>query len=102
MTNEPSRNVTVDFLVRLRRIDKRTLTVRDILVLYAIIENPGCSGMDIINKLGLTDRSSIASNLLRLEREGYIEDRREIRRKAHPAIYHPLDAGLKFWNDIKP
>lgn len=92
----------VNFLVKLRKIDMRTLTARDVLVLYCIIEKPGCSGVDITNTLGLPDRSSIASNLLRLEREGYIEDHREIRRKAHAAVFHPTPAGLAFWNDIKP
>jgi DNA-binding MarR family transcriptional regulator len=102
MTNESSPNVTVDFLVRLRKIDKRTLTVRDVLVLYAVIENPGIAGNDVSHKLGLDNRSSIASNLLRLQREGYIEDRREVRRKANPAILHVLPAGIAFWDDIKP
>lgn len=102
MTEQSSRNVTIDFLVKLRKIDKRTLTVRDLLVLYVIIETPGCSGIDVSNKLGLPVRSSIASNLLRLEREGYIEDRREVRSKAVSAILHPLPRGLEFWDEIKP
>jgi DNA-binding MarR family transcriptional regulator len=102
MTIQTLPSVTVDFLVRLRKIDKRTLTVRDVLVLYTVIENPGIAGNEISNKLGLADRSSIASNLLRLEREGYIEDRREVRRKANPASFHVLPPGLTFWDDIKP
>lgn len=92
----------MDFLVRLRKIDKRTLTVRDVLVLYAVIENPGIAGVDVAHKLGLPDRSSIASNVQRLEREGYIEDRRQVHRKAIPAMLHPLPAGIEFWNEIKP
>lgn len=92
----------IDFLVRLRKIDKRMLTVRDVLVLYTIIEAPGIAGNEITNKLGLENRSSISSNLQRLEREGYIEDRREQRRKANPTVLHALPAGLTFWNDIKP
>jgi DNA-binding MarR family transcriptional regulator len=102
MTNDSLRNGTIEFLVRLRRIDKRTLTVRDVLVLYAVIENPGISGKDVSTKLGLPDRSSIASNILRLEREGYIEDRRELRRKANPAVLYAKQAGLEFWEHIKP
>ena len=97
-----SRNVTADFLVNLRKIDKRHLTVRDILILYVIIQKPGSSGIEISTKLGIKDRSAIASNLRRLEREGYIEDRRETRTKAVSAILHPLSAGLEFWNEIKP
>lgn len=95
-------SVTSDFLVRLRKIDLRGLTVRDVLVLYVIITHPGCSGIEITNKLGLRDRSAIASTLLRLEREKYIEDRREVRSKANPAILHPAPRGLEFWGEIKP
>jgi DNA-binding MarR family transcriptional regulator len=102
MTKSKLPSVILDFLVRLRKIDRRTLTVRDVLVLYAIIENPGIAGVDIAHKLGLPDRSSIASNIMRLEREGYIEDRREEHRKANPAILHVLQKGLEFWNEIKP
>jgi DNA-binding MarR family transcriptional regulator len=102
MTNSMFPNVTVDFLVRLRRIDKRTLTVRDVLVLYTVIENPGIAGNEIAVKLGLENRSSIASNLQRLIREGYIEDHREVRRKANPAVLHALPAGRALWEEIKP
>lgn len=91
-----------DFLVRLRKIDKRGLKAKDILVLFVIMEKPGCAGIEISDKLGIKDRSSIASNIHRLEREGFIEDRRIERRKAVPSILHVLPAGLDFWNDIKP
>lgn len=95
-------SVTSAFLVRLRKIDLRSLTVRDVLVLYVIITHPGCSGIEITNKIGLPDRSAIASCLLRLEREGYIEDHREVRSKANPAVLHPTQKGLDFWDEIKP
>lgn len=95
-------SVTSDFLVKLRKMDKRGLTVRDVLVLYCVIHQPGQSGIEVTTKLGLPERSSIASNLLRLEREGYLEDRREVRSKANPAILHPTQRGIDFWNEIKP
>jgi DNA-binding MarR family transcriptional regulator len=88
--------------VKLRKIDLRGLTVRDVLVLYAIMGNPGASGLDISTKLGIKDRSAIASNLARLEREGFIEDRREERKKAVPGVLHVQPAGLEFWDEIKP
>jgi DNA-binding MarR family transcriptional regulator len=102
MLNETLPSGTLDFLVRLRKIDKRSLTCRDVLVLFAIIEAPGSSGLEISVKLGLPDRSSLGSGIVRLEREGYIEDRREIRRKAHPAVLHATPLGLAFWDEIKP
>jgi DNA-binding MarR family transcriptional regulator len=96
-----SPNVT-DFLIRLRKVDLRGLTVRDVLVLYAIMGNPGSSGLDIAHKLGIKDRSAIASNLTRLERQGLIEDRREERKKAVPGVLHVMPAGVAFWDEIKP
>lgn len=101
MSKSMSPNVT-DFLVRLRKIDLHGLTVRDVLVLYAIMGNPGASGLDITNKLGIKDRSLIASNLARLERQGFIEDRREEKKKAVPGVLHPTPAGIEFWDEIKP
>jgi DNA-binding MarR family transcriptional regulator len=95
-------NVSQDFLVQLRKIDLRSLTVRDVLVLYVVMKSPGLSGVDVANKLGIADRSSIASNIQRLEREGYIEDRRIERRKAIPAVLHIKPAGVAFWDEIKP
>jgi DNA-binding MarR family transcriptional regulator len=95
-------NDTVHFLVRLRRIDKLLLTVRDVLVLYTIIARPGVSGIEIANKLGMPHRSGIQSNVERLKREGYIKDLREKPLKAHAAILHPTPLGLQLWNEIKP
>lgn len=92
----------MSFLVSLRKADKRGLTLRDILVLYAIMETPGASGLDIANKIGIKDRSAISSNLGRLERCGFIEDRRQEHGRAIPAILHPLPAGVAFWEEIKP
>lgn len=102
MTYEHQPSATADFLIRLRKIDKRTLTIRDVPVLYVIIKSPGISGVEIANKLGFKDRSAISTNVTRLVREGYIEDRREVRRKANPASFHALPLGLEFWDDIKP
>lgn len=102
MTNEILPNVNVAFLVRLRKIDKHTLTARDVLVLYTVMENPGISGVEISNKLGYANRSSISSNVTRLIRDGYLEDHREERRKANPALLHATTAGIAFWDEIKP
>lgn len=98
----PIPDATEGFLVRLRKIDMHGLTIRDPIILYAIIVSPGISGMDITKKIGLRDRSSVALNIQRLIRCGFIEDRREMARKAAPAILHPLAPGLAFWDEIKP
>lgn len=93
---------TAEFLVRLRKIDMHGLTHRDVIILYAIIRNPGASGMDIVNKLGLENHSNVALNITRLIRCGFIEDRREMARKASPAVLHALPPGMAFWDEIKP
>jgi predicted transcriptional regulator len=101
MHNE-THSPTVDFLVRLRIADKRGLTLRDVLVLYAVISTPGQSGIDLTHKLGLENRSGVQTNIARLMREGMIEDRRQRVRKAAPQMLYVLPAGLEFWNLIKP
>lgn len=98
----PIPDATEAFLVRLRKIDMHGLTIRDPIILYAIIVSPGISGMEIVKKIGLKDHSSVALNIQRLIRCGFIEDRREMARKAAPAILHALPAGVAFWNEIKP
>lgn len=94
----------VDFLVRLRRIDKAKMKPRDVLILYTVISNPGISGIDVAHKLGIPERSHIQSALYRLEELGYIEDRREERhrRKANPALFFALPAGIATWESICP
>lgn len=93
---------TAEFLVRLRKIDMRGLTHRDAIILYTVIRYPGISGVEIVDKLGLNNRSGIASNINRLIRCHFIEDRRDMPRKAAPAVLHALPAGVAFWDEIKP
>lgn len=91
-----------DFLVRLRKIDLHGLSHRDVIILYTIIRNPGISGMEIVDKIGLKNRSNVTLNIARLIRCNFIEDRREAARKANPAMLHALPAGVAFWDEIKP
>lgn len=93
---------TTDFLVRLRKIDLHGLSHRDVVILYTIIRHPGLSGMEVVDKIGLKGHSSIALNIARLARMGFIEDRREMARKANPAVLHALPPGIAFWDEIKP
>ncbi len=95
-------DATADFLVRLRKIDMHGLTIRDPIILYAIMVSPGISGMEVVKKVGLKDHSSVALNIQRLIRCGFIEDRREMARKASPAQLHALPPGVAFWDEIKP
>lgn len=99
MTQEFS--LTVGMLVRFRKIDKAGLTVRDMLLLYAIISNPSVNGWEAAKLIGIPDRSSVQLCLARLMKRGFIEDRRDAEAKGVPNILHPLPAGIEFWNEIK-
>lgn len=95
-------NATVDFLTRLKALDKSGFTPRDVLVLYTIINKPGCSGVDICNTLGIEHHCNIRCNLQRMQRFGLIEDLRPVGAKAVPSVHIPLQAGHDFWESIKP
>lgn len=99
---EQEPNPTVDFLVRLKKIDKRSLTVRDILALYTVIRCPGIAGIDLARKIGIENRSNVACNINRLIREGYIEDRRLKADRATLTILHALPRGTELWDELKP
>lgn len=94
-------NATVDFLLKLKVIDRRGLTARDILGLYIVISNPGINGLDFARTLNIENRSAVDSNIRRLITQGLIEDRRAKNRKAEPNSLHVLPAGVDFWNELK-
>lgn len=96
--------LNVEFLLRLRKIDKSGLTCRDILLLYTIIANPGINGWDAGRKIGVAERSSVTFGMNRLIKRGFIEDRREqnLVGKGVPNRLYALPAGVEFWNDLKP
>ena len=98
MTDQISPNVT--FLMRLHKLNKAEVTVRDVLILYAIITHPGVNGNDVTKLIGMQDRSSLQNGFQRLERLGLIEDRRERASKAVPTIFYATQAGKEFWADL--
>jgi predicted MarR family transcription regulator len=95
-------NPVVDFLARLKALDKTGFTPRDVLIVYAIINKPGCSGIDVCNAIGVENHANIRCNLQRLQRFGLIEDRRDISAKAVPSVLVPLPKAHEFWESIKP
>lgn len=98
---EQNMSPTVDLLLKLRRIDKSGLTVRDILLFYTIIANPGINGWDAGKLIGIEARSSVQFGLARMIKRGLIEDRREQEGKGIPNRLYVLPAGLEFWNGLK-
>jgi hypothetical protein len=93
---------TVDFLMRLKQMDSEQVTTRDVLCLYSIISRPGMTREDLRATLNLNAGVNVLSNINRLIRWGYIEDRRTSARKAIPSILHATKAGIDFWHRIKP
>lgn len=86
----------------LRGIDREGLTVRDGVVLWAVVGHPGKCGQDIQILLGFANRSAVAGNLQRLVKRGFVEDRRTREAQAVPSIYYSTPAGIEYWNRIKP
>lgn len=97
-----SQSPTVDFLMRMKYMDQNFVTPRDVMCLYVIITKPGLSRQDLCDAIGLNAISNVFSNINRLMRWGYIEDRRKVVRQSCPSMLHPLPAGIEFWENIRP
>lgn len=91
---------TVEFMAKLRKIDRSGLKVRDVLVLWAIRGNPGMMGRELATKLGYESRSNVQDCFARLERHGFIEDRRPTKDQQTPNDLHIVDAGRAFLASI--
>lgn len=91
-----------DFLSRLKKLDNLKAPPRDVMLLYTIISNPGISGKEASQKLGIPHRSGVQLCLRRMYKRNWIEDRRLVARKASPVRLYVLPAGLAFWEEIKP
>jgi DNA-binding MarR family transcriptional regulator len=91
---------TAEFMVRLRKIDRSGLKVRDVIVLWAIRENPGMMGRELSSKLGYESRSHVQDCFQRLERHGFIVDRRVTRDQQTPCDFHITDPGKEFLASI--
>jgi len=91
-----------DFIISLGRINNAGLTVRDAMVLYAVMKHPGIHGQDVAKTLGISNRSILHSGFQRMERAGLLEDRRTIEGRAHPNCFHITDKGREFMEAILP
>ncbi len=93
---------TVDFMARLRKIDKSGLKVRDTMVLWVIAREHGVMGKEVATKLGFPSRSHIQDGIRRLMDIGYIEDRRPHRNQQTPNELYATEAGNSFLAEIVP
>lgn len=87
-------------LILLRKIDQRGMTVRDVIVLWAIMKRPGSMGQELSNRLGYNSRSSVQTNIERLIRFGLIEDRRLEQKAKCPNQLYMTDKGREFWQEV--
>lgn len=92
----------IDFLIRLRRIDRAKVTPRDVIVMWAIREIPGVMGRELATKVGVKSRSGIQNGILRLIRMGLIEDRRIKLTNLTPNDLYITQAGCDFLDYIVP
>lgn len=93
---------TIDFLVRLKTLDRSGLKVRDVLVLWAVSRDDGLMGREVAMKLGYKSRSNVQDCVSRLIDHGMIEDRRTKRNNQTPNDLYILPAGEKFLADVVP
>lgn len=93
---------TLEFLMRLKKIDVAKMTVREVMCLYMIIGIPGMSRTDLAKALGLNAEVNVLYTIKRLVRRGFVEDRRPESRRAVPAMLYALPAGVEFWESLKP
>lgn len=95
---------TVDFMIRLKKIDRSGLKVRDVIVLWFIAREPGMMGRELSDKLGFQYRSHIQDGLQRLMTRKFIEDRRPVdgNLQQTPNDFHILPAGEEFLAEIVP
>jgi len=91
---------TLDFMLKLRRIDDAGLTQRYVLVLWAVRETPGMMGLELTRKLGYKTRSNIQHSISVLVDKGLIEDRRIKTGNLTPNDLHITPAGDKFLSDL--
>jgi DNA-binding MarR family transcriptional regulator len=93
---------TVDFMKRLRQIDNAHLTVRDVIVLWAIAREPGMMGRQLALKIGYKTRSNVQNQFERLIQHGFVEDRRPVANNMTPNDLHITLAGAEFLDEIVP
>lgn len=90
----------IEFLIRLRKIEKANLSIRDVVFLYVIMRNPGINGQDASDMMGIVNRSGIQKSLHKMIRIGLIEDRREKAAKAQSCKLHALQPAFDFWEKL--
>lgn len=95
-------NAVVDFLVRMKYLDEQRVTPRDVMCLYAIIRKPGMHRHDLSKAIGVNAGVNVLTNVNKMIRWGFIEDRREVSRRLNPSVFHATAEGIAFWESLKP
>lgn len=95
-------NATIDFLLRLKKLDGTSLSPRCIIVLWALKVEGGQMGQELAHKLGYKTRSNLQDTIRTLINEGYIEDRRVKMNNQTPNDLWILPKGEQFLADVVP
>lgn len=93
---------TIDFMLRLKKIDTAGHSVRDIFVLWAVKQEPGLMGNELAHKLGYKTRSNVQNRIGHLINAGLLEDRRAKISQLTPNDLHITPAGEQFLRDVVP
>jgi DNA-binding MarR family transcriptional regulator len=93
---------TVDFMLRLKKIDAGGHSVRDVFVLWAVKQEPGLMGRELAHKLGYKTRSNVQNRIGHLIQAGLLEDRRVRKSNLTPNDLHITPAGEQFLRDVVP
>lgn len=76
------------------------LTVRDVVMLRAIMVEPGMCGTDLCRRLKIPNHSSVVKVFERLMNHGFITDLRTHEIQGSPSRYYITAAGTDFWQEI--
>jgi DNA-binding MarR family transcriptional regulator len=98
---ERSLQPTVEFMAKLRKIDRSGLKVRDVIVLWAIRKQPGMMGRELALRIGLESRSNVQDQIARLLLNEMIEDRRLTKDQKTPNDLHILQKGRDFLGQLQ-
>lgn len=93
---------TVDFMVRLKLIERNQHSVRDVLILWAVQREPGLMGLELARVLGYRTRSHVQARIGHLILFGLLEDRRKKLNSLTPNDLYITAAGEKFLREVVP
>lgn len=90
----------IRFVKNLHLLDRADFRVRDMVILFAIIHNPGISITGIRERVGYEFNTYIYRPVRRLMKRGLIEDRRPVVAKSRECDFHATEKGIAFFDSL--